>query len=149
MQEINQIEADIRNLMVSQRFAVLSTLEPHHPYVNLVAFAETGDLRTILFATQRATRKYQNIASHAGVSFLIDNRSNEATDIRQAIALTVLGFASEVPVPERQGLADVYLQKQPQMKDFLGLSDTSLIRVEVASYILVSRFQDVAMLVMP
>jgi heme iron utilization protein len=114
--------------------------------MNLVAFAETGDLRTILFATTRATRKYGNISSKAGVALLIDNRSNEVADIREAMAVTVIGTASEVSASLREDLDRVYLEKQPHMKEFLSLPSTALIKVDVESYILVTRFQNVATL---
>ena len=96
MNEAIKLETEVRTLLASQRFAVLSTQEKDHPYMNLVAFAETSDLRTILFATTRATRKYGNIASKSGVALLVDNRSNEVADIREAMAVTVIGTACEV-----------------------------------------------------
>ncbi|HMK36800.1 MAG TPA: pyridoxamine 5'-phosphate oxidase family protein, partial [Desulfomonilaceae bacterium] len=77
MKEPIKLETDVRTLLASQKFAVLSTQEEDHPYMNLVAFAESGDLRTILFATTRATRKYGNITAKPGVALLVDNRSNE------------------------------------------------------------------------
>jgi heme iron utilization protein len=140
------IETEVRSLLTTQKFAVLSTQEKDHPYLNLVAFAETQDLRTILFATTRATRKYGNISSKSGVALLVDNRSNEAADIREAMAVTIIGSAREVPASEREGLERVYLEKQSHMKDFLFSPSTALIKVEVEYYLLVSRFQDVAML---
>ncbi len=89
----NKLEKEVSDLLASQKFAVLSTQEPDHPYLSLVAYAETGDLRTILFATNRATRKYGNISSKSGVALLVDNRSNEAADIREAVAVTIIGRA--------------------------------------------------------
>jgi heme iron utilization protein len=139
-------KSDIGNLLASQRFAVLSTQEQSHPYLNLVAFAETGDLRTILFATTRATRKFGNLLSHAGVALLVDNRSNEESDILQAIAVTAIGTANEVSEPLRAPLEHVYLHKHPHMKEFLSSPSTALIKVDVESYILVSRFQNVTIL---
>jgi nitroimidazol reductase NimA-like FMN-containing flavoprotein (pyridoxamine 5'-phosphate oxidase superfamily) len=144
--ETIETETQIRNLLASQRFAVLSTQEQAHPYLSMVAFTETGDLGSILFATTRETRKYGNISSKAGVALLVDNRSNEAADISQATAVTVIGTASEVSQSSREELDGVYLAKQPNMKDFLSSPSTALIRVDVESYILVSRFEKVAIL---
>jgi heme iron utilization protein len=144
--EAIKLEMEVRALLASQRFAVLSTQEKDHPYMNLVAFAETSDLRTILFATTRATRKYGNIASKSGVALLVDNRSNEVADIREAMAVTVIGIACEVSGSLRDQLDRVYLEKQSHMKDFLSSPSTALIMVDVESYILVSRFQNVTIL---
>ena len=146
MHEEIKLETEVRNLLTSQKFAVLSTQELDHPYLNLVAFTETSDLRTILFATTRATRKYGNIASKSGVALLVDNRSNEVADIREAMAVTAIGTASEVSESLRDRLDRFYLEKQPHMKEFLSSPSTALIMVDVESYILVSRFQNVTIL---
>jgi heme iron utilization protein len=139
-------ETAVRNLLLSQKFAVVATQEQESPYLNLVAFAETSDLRTILFATTRATRKYANILSRSGVALLVDNRSNEVADIREAMAVTIIGRAWAVSDSERSGWDCVYLEKQPHMKEFLCSPSTALIKVDVESYLLVSRFQNVTIL---
>jgi heme iron utilization protein len=141
-----KLETDVRSLLASQRFAVLSTQEENSPYMNLVAFAETGDLRTILFATTRTTRKYRNIAAKSGVALLVDNRSNEVADIREAVAVTVIGTACEVSGDLRERFEGIYLEKQPHMEEFLSSPSTALIKVDVESYIVVSRFQNVTIL---
>jgi heme iron utilization protein len=146
VKEAIKLETDVRTLLASQKFAVLSTQEKDHPYMNLVAFAETGDLRTILFGTTRATRKYGNISAKSGVALLVDNRSNEVADIREAMAVTIIGTACEVSESLRERLDRVYLQKQPHMEEFLSSPTTALIKVDVESYIVVSRFQNVTIL---
>ena len=122
MNEAIKLQTDVRTLLASQRFAVLSTQEKDHPYMNLVAFAETGDLRTIFFATTRATRKYGNITAKSGVALLVDNRSNEVADIREAMAVTVIGTACEAYESLRNSFDRVYLDKQPHMAEFLILT---------------------------
>jgi heme iron utilization protein len=146
VKEAIKLETEVRNLLISQKFAVLSTQEQDHPYLNLVAFAETGDLRTILLATSRTTRKYGNLSSKSGVGLLVDNRSNDAADIREAMAVTIIGSAREVSVSEREVLERVYLEKQPHMQEFLSSPATALIKVDVQSYLLVNRFQNVTVL---
>jgi heme iron utilization protein len=146
VKEAIKLETKVRNLLASQKFAVLSTQERDHPYLNLVAFAEAGDLRTILFATTRATRKYENISFKSGVALLADNRSNEVSDIREAMAVTIIGAACEVPESQREELSRIYREKQPHMTEFLSAPSTALIKVDVESYILVSHFQDVSIL---
>jgi hypothetical protein len=114
--------------------------------MNLVAFAETGDLRTILFATTRATRKYGNITAKSGVALLVDNRPNEVADIREAMAVTVIGTACEVSESLRERFDRIYLEKHPYMEEFLLSPSTALIKVDVESYILVRGFQNVGTL---
>ncbi len=141
-----QLRDDLKNLFQSQRFAVLATVERSHPYLNMVAFAETEDLAAVLFATTKATRKYANILSASGVALLVDNRSNQEADIRQAIAVTIIGTAGEVMESHRAPLERLYLGKHPHMKGFLDAADTALIKIDVETYYMVSRFQNVTML---
>jgi heme iron utilization protein len=145
--EAIEIEKQIRNLFTHQKFAVLSTQEEDNPYLNLVAFAETPDLQTILFATTRATRKFGNLSHKSGVALLVDNRSNDVADLREAVAVTVIGVASEVADSAARGeLERVYLEKHPHMKGFVCSPSTALVKVNVESYVLVTQFQNVSIL---
>ena len=57
MSETSETLAIIRNLLESQKLAVLSTQNHGQPYCNLIAMAATDDLKHLLFATTRATRQ--------------------------------------------------------------------------------------------
>lgn len=142
----DKLNTEIRTFLASQKFGVLSTQEKDHPYLSLVAFAETTDLRTILFATTRTTRKFQNISSRAGVALLVDNRSNKGADIHEATAVTAMGIACEVSESLREKLNRVYLEKQPYMREFLFSPSTALVKIDLESYFLVRNFQKVAIL---
>jgi nitroimidazol reductase NimA-like FMN-containing flavoprotein (pyridoxamine 5'-phosphate oxidase superfamily) len=133
----------IQHLLHSQRLAVLSTQMSGRPYSNLVAFAATQDLRYILIATTRATRKFANIITEPQVSLLIDNRNNEETDFGETSAVTVLGVAEEVLGPERERYLQIYLKKHPYLMDFVSAPTCALIRVKVERFIMVTRFQEV------
>ena len=67
----------VRTLLDSQIQGVLATQHQQQPYTSLMAFAVTPDLRRIVFATARATRKYANLLDNPRASLLIDNRCNE------------------------------------------------------------------------
>lgn len=126
----------IRNILNSQYLAVLASVSGNLPYSNLVAFAASDDLRYLFFVTGRQTRKYANIAANAGVSLLIDSRTDRKTDFTDSFALTALGSAGEVRDGERPGPAAVYLHRHPYLADFLGAADSALMRVAVAEYVL-------------
>jgi heme iron utilization protein len=143
MEEIAEVWATIRELLESQRLAVLSTQSQIQPYSNLVAFAATPDLKYLLFATTRATRKYANLLANCRVSILIDNRTNQAADFAEAAAVTVLGQAEEMHGTELKPLLPVYLDRHPYLGDFVTSPTCALFRVKVERYILVTRFQDV------
>ena len=126
----------LRQIVGSQRFAVLSTLSNRQPYSNLVAFAVSDDLRQIVFATNRNTRKYRNILSNNKIALLIDNRSNSQSDFTRALAITVLGTAGELSGDENDKLVRSYLDKHPSLGEFLQRPDTAIIKVLVNDYIL-------------
>lgn len=130
------------DLLSSQRVGVLATQCEGQPHCNLVAYSFTERL-DLLFATPRATRKYENLAADDRVSVLIDNRSDDDLDFKGAIAATVTGRALEVTGKERESLRNIYLAKHPQLGDFLAEPTTAFMKVEVDTYYLVSKFQDV------
>jgi nitroimidazol reductase NimA-like FMN-containing flavoprotein (pyridoxamine 5'-phosphate oxidase superfamily) len=143
MQDTQEVLDLIRNLLESQRLAVLSTQNHGQPYCNLIAIAATEDLRHLLFATTRATRKYANLMADPRVAVLVDNRRNDPADFAEAAALTALGKAWEVQGVERQHFLEVYLKKHPYLKEFAAGPTCALLRVKVEKYLVVTRFQEV------
>lgn len=143
MQDSNQLKEKIKGILDSQKLSVLATLGEGKPYGNLVAFAATADLKTILFATRRATRKYANLLTHADIAMVIDTRTNQTADFSDAVAVTVLGEVREVIPYERKKFASVYLDKHPYLKEFVDSPTTALLSVTTKTYIMVSRFQNV------
>ena len=131
----------LRKLLASQRLCVMATQGEGQPYSSLVAFAETDDLRHMLLATFRGTRKYANLCADPRVALLIDSRSNQVSDFQDAIAVTVLGRAEEVHGDERTRLARHYLAKHPQLAEFVGSQECALLRVEVSDHF-VARFSE-------
>ena len=83
------IQKEISSLLSSQKLAVLSTQRDGQPYSSLMAFAYSSDLKDIIVATGRSTRKHQNLVQESRVSLLIDNRSNSENDFHGAVALTM------------------------------------------------------------
>ena len=143
MQEKQQIKQILSELFTSQNLAVLGTHQEGQPYGSLVAFAATLDLRNLVFATTRATRKFANLKSDPRVSMVFDNRSNRVADFRKAVAATALGRAREVRGKERENLAEMYLAKHPHLKEFVGSPTCALVKMRVEVYYVVWRFQNV------
>ena len=95
MQESAQLQSLLRELFASQKFAALATEDGGKPHNCLVAFATTDDLRNLLFTTSRDTSKYRNIVAESRVAMLVDSRSYQDSDFRNAIAVTATGKAKE------------------------------------------------------
>ncbi len=139
----NEISTAIADLLENQKLAALSTQRDGHPYTSLMAFAYTPDLKELVVATGKATRKHQNLLQENRVSLLVDNRSNREDDFHAAMALTILGTAGPVHASERTAYQMLYLERHPYLEQFLAAPSTALIKIMVNHYLLVSRFQKV------
>lgn len=132
----------IRQLLVREQFAALSTAKENKPYINLVAFTGTDDLTSIIFCTPQETRKYDNLDHNPNVALLVENSRNQAVDLTQAMALTIIGRAALTTAITEPESAKLFLDKHPHMKQFVYDSSTALVRVRVEKYLLVQNFQD-------
>ena len=149
MNDTSETRAVIRNLLESQPLGVLSTQDHGQPYCNLIAIAATSDLKYLLFATTRATRKYANLMADSRVAVLVDNRQNNPADFTAAAALTALGKAWELQGAERQQFLAVYLEKHPYLEEFVTSPTCALLRVRVDKYVVVTQFQEVREIQIP
>ena len=143
MNTIAQLKQTLNRLLSTQKLAVLSTFGNEQPYASLIAFAATDDLKHIIFATTRATRKYANLSSESKVALLIDNRTNREEDFSHAAAATALGRAEEVREPQRKSFLEIYIRKHPHLEEFVSSPSCALLTVRVDKYYVVSRFQNV------
>ena len=142
MENTEELSGLIKRVFTSQRFAVLATQFEGQPYSNLVAFAEADNLKSLLFVTSRDTRKYSNTLASKKVAILVDSRTNQASDLNSAIAITALGTIDEVAAENKDYLSGIYLSKHPELKDFLHKPSSALMKVVVNSYV-VATFDDV------
>lgn len=143
METTAQLKAFLKDLFASQRLAVLATQSKGQPYGNLVAFMATEDLKHLLFATTRATRKYANISKNPRVAMVMDNRSNQEADFHQAAAVTATGKVKEVEGSEKEPLLRLYLSGHPYLKDFVSAPTCALLKMNVETYYVVRQFQNV------
>jgi nitroimidazol reductase NimA-like FMN-containing flavoprotein (pyridoxamine 5'-phosphate oxidase superfamily) len=133
----------LRDLLHSQKLAALATHREGQPYGSLVSFVSTEDMKQIVFATTRSTRKYENLTADPRVAMLIDNRSNRDADIHEATAVTATGRAEELAGEEKELFLRLYLDKHPYLRDFVTSPTCALLRIQVQTYYLVNRFQEV------
>ncbi len=133
----------LQTLCHSQPLAVLATAAGTVPYASLVAVALTTDLQSLYFATPRATRKFNNLVSNGQVALLIDNRSNQVEDFRQAAAATMIGTAEELSGAEKDSALEIYLARHPHLNDFAHSPEAALFKVRIERINMVNGFQDV------
>lgn len=133
----------LRTLLEGQCLAVVATQGQQGPYTSLVAFSVSDDLRTIAFATSRATTKYRNVSANPNVSVLIDSRTHSVEDFSTGAAVTALGKAIEIPVGEAAAAVKRFIAKHPHLEGFATAPATAMCRIDVEKYCLVTRFQHV------
>jgi len=137
----------IQHLLQSQKLAVLSTCgKDCKPYASLVAFIAAPDLKKILFATSRNTRKFANISANNNVALLVNSSSNRESDFQEAAAVTITGKADVAEDHERDRLIRKYLEKHPCLEDFVKSPSCAIICVQPEFYYLVENFQQVTKL---
>jgi nitroimidazol reductase NimA-like FMN-containing flavoprotein (pyridoxamine 5'-phosphate oxidase superfamily) len=136
MKKSSQLTNLLQELFASQKLAVLATYGDRRPYINLVAFAATDDLKHLLFTTNRNTRKYRNLKENPQVAVLVDNRANRTSDFHKATAVTAIGKAKESMGSARNRFKEMYLVKHPQLEEFAGSPENALFSVKINDYVI-------------
>jgi nitroimidazol reductase NimA-like FMN-containing flavoprotein (pyridoxamine 5'-phosphate oxidase superfamily) len=145
MSNPRDLRRTLKDVLSTQRFCVLATQGEGQPYGSLLAFAKTEDLKQLVFATNRSTRKFSNLVSEPRVALVIDSRSNSESDLKNAVAITAVGPAHEATGHERERLARVYLAKHPNLAEFIGSPEVAICTVVVEEYV-VAKFREVTRL---
>lgn len=140
MDKVDQTVETLKALFDAQRFAVLATHDGGQPYVSLMAFAATDDLKQLIFATERNTRKYANLISNPRAAALVDNRSNQIADTKQAIAVTALGEMREL---DKEQHLSIFLEKHPHLETFVKSPSCALVEMQVINYVVAEGLQGV------
>jgi nitroimidazol reductase NimA-like FMN-containing flavoprotein (pyridoxamine 5'-phosphate oxidase superfamily) len=139
----SQLETKLRELIRDRKLCSLSTHNKGQPYASLVAYAGTDDLKHIVFATPKATRKYANIKADSRAAVLITKAGNKVSDFRQAMAATAVGTVREIRKTKSSKLLKLYLGKHPHLTDFVQSPTCSVLCLDVRSFYVVDRFQHV------
>ena len=134
---------NIAQLFKSQSFAVLSTQKNDQPYSSLIAFAVNSDLNYFYFLTPNTTRKYENLKANPKVCILVNDSQNKADDVYNAVSVTGTGVAQTIDKSIEQEALDLYLKKNPNLKEFAKAPTTAFVRISMKRYFMVNRFQNV------
>jgi uncharacterized protein YhbP (UPF0306 family) len=138
------VAACIRTLVHGEPFAVLCTQGEGQPYGSVVAFAFGQDLRSFVFATPRATRKYRLLSQCDRVALVVDNRGKFPEDLMKVGAVTITGVAQQLePGPAFGEWASLLVARHPYLKSFVDSPSTALFRVDAVRFLHVTRFQEV------
>ena len=132
----------LRDLLKSQMLGVIATDMSGFPHASLVAYSSTDDLKYLIFATSKNTKKFQNLMRNSNVSLLIDNRENNPSDFNNAITVTAVGVAKKIQ-KNIDYFKDLFIKRHPNLGDFINASDCALLKIKVDKYQFVSNFQNV------
>lgn len=143
-----EVRALLARLFAAERFAVLATQREGQPYANLVAFAASEDLATLLFVTPRATRKVENLRRDPRVALLVADSRNRAADLADAAAVTGIGEARELEGTARAEALARFLARHPALEEFARAPTCAVFAVRIRRYLLVRRFQEVTEVVL-
>jgi general stress protein 26 len=144
MNQKEKTKLAIQNLLNEQKLAVLSTqTQDGKPYASLIAFIANPDLKQLLFATSRNTRKFANLSANKNVALLVHSSSNRESDFHEAAAVTITGVAEIMDNHLRERLIPMYLEKHPYLEGFVKSPSCSVISVRTESFYLVENFQQV------
>ena len=134
----------IRDLVAGQPFAVLCTQGEGQPYGSVVAFAFDPDLKSFVFATPTATRKYRLLSGNDRVALVVDNRGLHPDDLMRVGAATITGKARQLePGPEYDECARSLTARHPYLGSFVESPSTALFRIDAVRFLYVTRFQEV------
>ena len=144
----DNIQRQIKHVLQSQLYGVLATSYDNQPYMSLLAFVASNDIKSIYVATGRSTHKFQNVNKNEKIAFFIDTRENNNFDVRSAYALTVFGKAKAIDKNEIKHIKQLYLSKHPQLDSFIHSQNVEFLRLKISLFSFVERFQNVYILKM-
>lgn len=134
----------IKEMLNHEAFGVLATNTDNECYTSLISFSVDHDLKTMVFATPKDTKKFKMIEKNKSVSILIDNRSNNENSINDIGAISSLGLARILNEKEEvKKWAKVLIDKHAYLDDFINATTTAIILVEISKYYYVTSFQEV------
>jgi nitroimidazol reductase NimA-like FMN-containing flavoprotein (pyridoxamine 5'-phosphate oxidase superfamily) len=134
----------IRALVAEEPFAVLCTQGDGQPYGSVVAFAFDPGLKSFVFATPRATRKFRLLSQCDRVALVVDNRDKFPGDLMKVGAVTITGRAHQLePGANFDESARLLTARHPYLKPFVESPSTALFRIDAVRFLHVTRFQEV------
>jgi nitroimidazol reductase NimA-like FMN-containing flavoprotein (pyridoxamine 5'-phosphate oxidase superfamily) len=139
----NVLKQKIAWFLAKQKIGVLATVDNEGPYGSLVAFTVYDNLKNIIFATGRGTRKYSNIKTKSAVALLVDDRVNTNDDFYKTTAITILGDTVETSGKERRRLLTEHRKRHAAIRAFLALDTCAVFRIKVSDYVVINNFDNV------
>lgn len=121
---------DIFDMIASNRFCVLATAADDAPHCSLMSYACSDDCRELYMATQKSTKKYDNLRKNPTVSLLVDSRQSDST--RPLRALTITGtYLGAYPSSEKPDLRNRLIERHPDLNSFINDDQTEIVVIKI------------------
>ena len=130
----------VRTLLETERVGTLAThsaLHPGFPFASVMPYALTPD-GSPLFLISGMALHTQNVIADARASLLV-MQSGSGADPLGAPRATLLGTARRIAEPD-ESVRELYLQRHPSAGYWIGFSDFSFFRLDVAHIYFVGGF---------
>ncbi len=134
---------EIRALLAGRKFAVLATQSDGQPHASLMAFTPVDDIKRLVFATYRKTRKYESMIKDGRAALLIGCGIEPFEQQRAGLIVTAHGNVSEALSNSRQSMLMSHIQRHPEFEEFFSSPECALIVMEISNYQLVTSTDEV------
>lgn len=146
MESIDAIREKVLNLTDDQKFGILSSLDAFNKIdSNLISFAVSKDLKSLIFYTPKTSKKYKRISENDNVCLYINNTTNKGQDISNALGVSISGSYNSDPV-NLSKLSELYAAKLPFMMSFVRSKSFTPIVISINTIEVTLRFQEVIVL---
>lgn len=134
---------EIRAHLAARKLAVLATQSDGQPHASLMAFTPVDDIKRLVFATYRKTRKYESIIQGGRAALLIGSGIEPFEQQRAGLIVTAHGNVFAAPINSAQSMLKSHIQRHPEFEEFFSSPECALIVMEISDYQLVTSTDEV------
>jgi len=134
---------EIRALLAGRKFAVLATQSDGQPHASLIAFTPVDDIKSLVFATYRKTRKYKSMIKDGRAALLVGSGIEPYEQQRAGLIVTAHGNVSDAISNSRQSMLMSHIQRHPEFEEFFSSPECALIVMEISNYQIVTSTDEV------
>lgn len=135
----------LRSVFNQQKLAVLTTCSAEQKlHSTIVCFVSADNLRSMVFVTPIKTRKYENLLKGGEDVLFVDTRAAGKLKVDEISAVEARG---PILILDNPGMyRELYLRRFPDLVTFADAAESAWCRMQVSSYDVVRRFQEVVQL---
>lgn len=122
---------------------MLATQSDGQPHASLMAFTPVDDIKSLVFATNRKTQKYENMTKDGRAALLIGSGIEPFEQEREGLIVTAHGVVTDVDSHSHQSMLKLHIERHPEFEEFFSSPKCALIVMEISNYQLVTSTDEV------